>query len=224
MLLTIGEVLNPDQLTQIREDIAQLSWRHGSETAGRQARVVKQNLQADLSSRAGAAIRQRLDTILQSHPVLNSAARPTRFSPLLISRTPTGGGYGAHIDNAYIGAGDKRLRTDLSFTLFLSAPEEYEGGELVIDRPGESQSVKLKAGDLVLYPATYLHAVQPVNSGERLVCVGWIESLVRHDHDREILFDMDNLKAELAKHFEADAPERLVAAKLFSNLLRRLSD
>ncbi len=224
MLLTIGEVLSPDQLTQVREDLALLSWRNGAETAGRQARAVKQNLQADLSSRAGAAVRRRLDSILQSHPVLNSAARPKCFSPVLISRTPAGGGYGAHIDNAFMGAGQNRLRTDLAFTLFLSAPDEYEGGELVIDRPGESQSVKLKAGDLVLYPATYLHAVQPVTAGERLACVGWIESLVRQACDREILFDLENLKAGLADHFEPDSAERLIAAKLFSNLLRRLSD
>ena len=224
MLLIIGEVLNADQLTQVREDIDLLSWRDGAETAGRQARAVKQNLQADLSSRPGAALRQRLDSILQTHPVLSSAARPARFSPLLISRTPPGGGYGAHIDNAFMGAGQTRLRTDLSFTLFLNEPEDYEGGELVIDRPGENQTVKLKAGDLVLYPATYLHAVRPVTAGERLVCVGWIESLVRQASDREILFDMENLKVGLSERYEPDSPERLLAAKLLSNLLRRLSD
>ena len=223
MLLTIGEVLNPDQLTQVREDLALVRWRDGAETAGAQARTVKHNLQADLSSRDGAAIRKRLETIIQTHPVVTSAARPARFSSLMISRTPVGGGYGAHVDNAFMGQGEKRLRTDLSYTLFLNAPQDYEGGELVIDHPGESQTVKLSAGDMVLYPTTHLHAVQPVTAGERLVAVGWIESLVRSAEDREILFDLESLKSSLADHFGPASPERLITAKVFSNLLRRLS-
>ena len=223
MLLTIGDVLSPDELTQARADLAALSWRDGAETAGANARPVKRNLQADLGSRRGAELRKRLEARLQGNAVLNSAARPARFSPLLVSRTGEGGGYGTHVDNAYMGRGQDRLRTDLSFTLFLSEPDSYDGGELLIDLPGARQCVKLAAGDLVLYPSTSLHGVAQVTRGERTVCVGWIESLVPDPGDRELLFDLENLKAALAARFDAQSPERLTAAKIFSNLLRRLS-
>lgn len=223
MLLTIGDVLIPDELAQLRADLEAVAWRDGAQTAGAMARAVKRNRQADLSSRQGAAIRTQLEFAVHDHPVLNSAARPARFSQLLISRTEAGGGYGAHVDNALMGEGAARLRTDLSFTLFLSEPEDYEGGALVIDLPGVRQEIKLKAGDLVLYPATAIHAVAPVTAGVRLVCVGWIESLIPDAGDRELLFDLENLKAALADTFEPQAPERLIAAKVFSNLLRRFA-
>lgn len=223
MILTLGAVLSPDQLKQAREALGQVPWRDGAQTAGAAARAVKSNLQADLSTRIGAALRRDLETAIQSHGILNSAARPARFSPLLISKTGAGGGYGAHVDNAFMGEGAGRLRTDLSFTLFLSEPEDYEGGALVIDAPGSRQEVKLPAGDLVLYPSTSIHAVAPVTAGERLVCVGWIESLIPDPSDRELLLDLENLKVALAKTYDAQSAERLTAQKVFSNLLRRLS-
>ena len=223
MLLTLGGLLGPDDLTQMRRALPQLTWRDGAQTAGRVARAVKKNSQADLSSKAGAALRERLEAAIQGHRVLNSAARPARFSPILISRTELGGGYGVHVDNAFMGTGEDRIRTDLSYTLFLSEPEDYEGGALVIDLPGAQQSVKLRAGDAVLYPSTALHAVAPVREGKRIVCVGWIESLVPDAGDRELLFDLENLKVALADSFDAQSAERLMAQKVFSNLLRRLT-
>jgi PKHD-type hydroxylase len=142
---------------------------------------------------------------------------------LLVSRTQAGGGYGLHVDNPFMGEGSARLRTDLSFTLFLSDPGNYEGGELEIETAGFTQSLKLPAGDLVLYPSTSLHRVADVRSGTRLVCVGWIESLVPDAGERELLFDLENLKATLAQSHAPQSPEMLTLSKTISNLLRKFS-
>ena len=119
--------------------------------------------------------------------------------------------------------GDGKMRTDLSFTLFLSDPQAYEGGELQIEHAGQSMQLKPSAGDLVLYPSTSLHQVNQVTSGERLVCVGWIESRIKRADDREILFDLANLKSQLAQDYAPQSPAMLMAAKLLANLERRFS-
>ena len=184
---------------------------------------MKHNAQADLSSRTGSKLRKMLKAAISGHPVLRAAAQPKRFSKLLVSRTETGGGYGLHVDNAFMGDGADRIRTDLSFTLFLSDPDTYAGGELSTEHAGLTQALKPPAGDLVLYPSTSLHEVKPVTSGTRLACVGWIESHVRSAEDREILFDLENLRASLAQRHDPQSPEMLTLAKTISNLLRRIS-
>jgi PKHD-type hydroxylase len=223
MLITISSVLDETSLLAARDMIPALSWRDGAETAGETARAVKQNEQADLSTRTGTALRAILNTAVENHPVLRAAAQPKRISSLIVSRTGAGGGYGRHIDNAFMGHGAARLRTDLSFTLFLSDPESYQGGELEIETAGFTQTVKLPAGDLVLYPTTTLHQVAKVTSGQRIVCLGWIESLVPDGADREILFDLENLKASLARKHPPQSEEMLVLSKTIANLLRKLS-
>lgn len=223
MLLTVSNLLKRAELDAARELIATLAWRDGAETAGRTARAVKQNMQADLSSRTGTALREALHSALRAHPVLMSAAQPKRFSKLLISRTDRGGGYGLHVDNAIMGDGETAIRTDLSFTLFLSAPEDYDGGELAIEHAGLTHSLKGEAGDLVLYPSTSLHQVTDVTSGTRIVCVGWIESRIQRHDDREMLFDLINLRAELAGRFDAQSPEMLTLSKTIENAKRRFS-
>lgn len=223
MQLTLGGVLSAETLNQAQTLVSQLTWRNGAETAGETARAVKHNLQADLSSRAGAKLKALLEKAIHAHPVLNAAARPKRFSPLLVSRTEDGGGYGAHIDNALMGGGPDRLRTDLSFTLFLSDPGTYEGGKLIIDQAGATQSIKAQAGDLFLYPSTTLHAVSPVTQGVRLVCVGWIESAVPDAMEREILYDLENLRASLKGQLPAQSAELLTLSKVYSNLIRRFA-
>lgn len=223
MLLTLSGVVGADALQTVREDAAALAWRDGAETAGMTAGRVKANLQADLSSRTGAKLRQLLFEAISGHPVLRAAAWPKRFSKLLLSRTEAGGGYGLHVDNALMGMGEGRLRSDLSFSLFLTPPDAYDGGELVIEHPGASQALKPAAGDLVLYPSTSLHRVAPVTAGTRLVCVGWIESLVRDASQREVLFDLENLRSDLARTLDPQAPELLTLAKTIANLLRRWS-
>lgn len=222
MLLKIANVLTEEALETLITQLDLLTWVDGTKTAGRTARQVKRNQQADLTSRSGVKVRDTLSAAIKGHPLIRSAARPARFSKLLVSKTEEGGGYGMHIDNAFIG-GDETLRTDLSFTLFLSSPDEYEGGELQIEHAGQSIRAKPDAGDLILYPSTSLHQVRPVTSGTRLVCVGWIESRIKRAEDREILFDVSNLKAELSKQYDPQSPELLITAKLLSNLLRRFS-
>lgn len=222
MLLKIANVLTEEALETLKTQLDLLNWVDGTKTAGRTARQVKRNQQADLTSRSGVKVRDTLSAAIKGHSLIRSAARPARFSKLLVSKTEEGGGYGMHIDNAFIG-GDETLRTDLSFTLFLSSPDEYEGGELQIEHAGQSIRAKPDAGDLILYPSTSLHQVRPVTSGTRLVCVGWIESRIKRAEDREILFDVSNLKAELSKQYDPQSPELLITAKLLSNLLRRFS-
>lgn len=221
MLISISQVLDADHLGLVRGLLEEVTWKDGAETAGRVARQVKSNLQADLSKTVGPKVEQVLSDAIRQNPVLMAAAQPGRMSPLLVSKTEAGGGYGLHVDNAFMRAGEGLLRTDLSFTLFLSSPEDYEGGELVIEHAGQTQALKPEAGDLVLYPSSSLHKVAEVGSGARLVCVGWIESRVRRSDDREMLFDLINLKAELAERLDAQSPEMLTLSKVIANLKRR---
>ncbi|MCA8901556.1 MAG: Fe2+-dependent dioxygenase [Hyphomonas sp.] len=224
MLITLSGVLSADQIAEARRLAGALDWRDGTETAGPTARQVKRNEQADLTSSAGLKLKQLLQEAVEKHPVLKAAAQPRRFSPLMVSRTGPGGGYGRHVDNAFMGHGDRRVRTDLSFTLFLADPATYEGGELAVDTAAGEHVAKPAAGDLVLYPSTTLHEVRPVISGERLVAVGWIESAVRDAAAREILFDLENLRASLAAQHSPQSPEMLTLAKSISNLLRLWGD
>lgn len=220
MILTIAAIPEADRLAAIAERIALLDWRDGRETAGAVAREVKRNEQAAMDSPAGRALKEELSGILADHPVIRAAAQPRRFSPLLISRTGPGGHYGRHVDNALMGKGAARLRTDLSFTLWLTPPGDYEGGELVIHAAGLTQTVKGEAGHLVLYPSGSIHEVRPVTRGERIVCVGWIESLLPDAAQRETLFDLENLRASLRRHLPAQSEELLTLDKTIAGLLR----
>lgn len=220
MILAIHAIPDPGDLAAFHARIALLDWRDGRETAGAVAREVKRNEQAAMESPPGRALQDEITRILADHPVIRAAAQPRRFSPLLISRTADGGHYGAHVDNALMGKGDKRIRTDLSFTLWLTPPGEYDGGELVIHTAGMTQEVKGEAGHLVLYPSGALHEVKPVTRGTRIVCVGWIESLIADAARREILFDLENLRASLRQQLTAQSAELLTLDKTIANLLR----
>lgn len=220
MILAIHAIPDPGDLAAFHDRIALLDWRDGRETAGAVAREVKRNEQAAMESPPGRALQDEITRILADHPVIRAAAQPRRFSPLLISRTADGGHYGAHVDNALMGKGDKRIRTDLSFTLWLTPPGEYDGGELVIHTAGMTQEVKGEAGHLVLYPSGALHEVKPVTRGTRIVCVGWIESLIADAARREILFDLENLRASLRQQLTAQSAELLTLDKAIANLLR----
>lgn len=220
MILVVDAIPEHDHLAAIHERIALLDWRDGRETAGAVAREVKRNEQAAMDSTAGRALQAELSGIVLDHPVVRAAAWPRRLSPLLVSRTADGGHYGAHVDNALMGKGDRRIRTDLSFTLFLTPPGDYEGGELVIHTAGMTQEVKGEAGHLVLYPSGAIHEVKPVTGGTRIVAVGWIESLVADPARREILFDMENLRASLRRQLPSQSAELLTLDKTIANLLR----
>ena len=223
MLITISNLLDGDHLTLLRGLTPALIWKDGAGTAGHVAKQVKHNHQADLASGTGHKVEQILCGAVTGNAVLNAAAIPHRFSKFLLSKTETGGGYGLHIDNPFMQREAAPMRTDLSFTLFLSSPEDYAGGELVIEHAGQTHALKGEAGDLVLYPSTSLHKVATVTSGVRLACVGWIESRIRDAADRETLFDLSNLQAELHPRLEAQSAEMLILSKVIANLKRRFS-
>ena len=220
MPLVIGDILDPEFLAITRDQFPKLVWEDGAKTAGSTAKKVKKNLQADLSTRAGAKLRDMLKDSIAGHSVVMAYARPQKWSKPLISRTEVGGGYGLHIDNALMGREGEQVRTDLSYTLFLSDPDEYEGGELVIEQAGQTHSMKAKAGDLVIYPSNTLHQVAPVTSGTRYVCVGWIQSQIRSGEQREMLFDLENLRAEMRRNYQTNSIEMLTLSKTIANLTR----
>jgi PKHD-type hydroxylase len=220
MILVINVLEDADHRAAIAERIAMLTWRDGRETAGSVARQVKRNEQAAMNSPAGRALQDELSQLVSDNMVVKAAAQPRRFSPVIISRTGVGGKYGAHVDNALMGRGAQRLRTDLSFTLFLTPPGEYEGGELVIHAAGMTQELKGEAGNLVLYPSGSIHEVKPVTKGTRIVCIGWIESTVADPAQREMLFDLENLRTALRQQLPAQSAELLTLDKTMANLLR----
>lgn len=219
MILCIGNVLNEGQLQALRQVLGQASFRNGKDTAGWHARLVKNNEQADSRDKQVTALRQTVGNALENNPVFQMSARPLRSTPVMFSRYRIGMTYGNHVDDPVMGSGPDKLRTDLSFTLFLSDPDSYEGGELVTDTSAGESSYKLPAGALVLYPSSTLHRVEPVSSGERLVAVGWIQSTIRDPGHREILFDIDTARRQL---FDRDGKSREfdLLSKSLSNLQR----
>ena len=220
MIISVEAISDAGLLAAMQGKLPALTWRDGRKTAGAVAARVKRNEQAVMDEPAAKALAKELGKAVGGNAVVKAAARPRKISPLLISKTMNGGHYGAHIDNAIMESGAGRLRSDISFTLFLSDPESYSGGELVIHHAGGMHSVKGRLGELVLYPSTSIHEVTPVTSGERIVCAGWIESLVPDSAQREALFDLENLRASLRGSLSAGAAELLTLDKTIANLLR----
>ena len=215
-MLTLIDVLDAEDAARVRRGLAEAPFRDGKLTAGTAARKVKSNHQADGGDERVAALAGFVRQALERSEVLRLYARPARWSKLLFSRYAPGDAYGLHVDDAAMAAEDGgRLRTDLSFTLFLSEPESYDGGALVIDGLDGEREVRLPAGGVVLYPTGALHRVEPVTRGERLACVGWIQSLIRREDERELLFDLGRVRASLP-----DGEARLLLDKSMGNLLR----
>jgi PKHD-type hydroxylase len=213
MLLVIGGLLTPPEAKVLAEAAATLGFDDGRKTAGRFAAAVKANDQAAPSPELDAIL-HRVTTALAANPLFRSAARPKAVSPLILSRYRPGQTYGLHVDDALMAG----LRTDLSFTLFLTPPEDYDGGALVIEDSFEARAIKLAAGDMILYPATTLHRVEPVTQGQRLAVVGWAQSLIRDAAQREILFDLDQAVEQAFAAGPSDLFHSL--SKTRSNLLR----
>ncbi len=218
MLLQIADCLEAPDLEAVVETAARAGFTSGHSTAGRVARTVKHNLQAEDS----AEIRGLLELVerrLRANPLVQSAARPKAFVKLLLSRYEPGMAYGSHVDNALM----QGRRTDLSFTLFLSDPGSYEGGELIMEDSSGERAWKPAAGSLLLYPSTTLHRVAEVTGGERLAVVGWIESRVRSAEQRELLFDLERaMSSEYDARGKTDQYDRL--SKCFNNLMRMWLD
>lgn len=214
MLVAIDGILTAAEVEAIREAAAGLDFRDGRETAGVHAREVKANRQAAASPDRDAIL-EKVRTALLAHPVFTSAVRPRRMTPLIVSKYGVGETYGTHVDDALMGG----IRSDVSFTLFLSDPDSYDGGELEIDDSFESRRIRLPAGAAITYPSTSLHRVTPVTRGERLAVVGWAESWVRAADRREILFDLDRAVADV-HGTEGKSALFDTLAKTRSNLLR----
>jgi PKHD-type hydroxylase len=226
MLLHIPQVLTPDELREAQVMLAKSHWLPGEATAGKQAMQTKNNEQLAQHDEATRALQNIVMTALDRHPMFFSAALPKRIYPPMFNRY---GGmrntYGNHVDNAirYSAQAGQRVRTDVSCTLFLAAPEDYEGGELVIEDTFGDQRVKLPAGDLVLYPGTSVHRVEPVTRGHRLASFFWVESMVRSDEQRRLLFDMDmHLMRLRDQHGESGPAIGLTGT--YHNLLRMWAD
>lgn len=227
MLLHVPKVLSVEQVAHCRQRLAQAGWADGRITAGYQSAKAKDNAQLPENDPVARELGAIILDALAKNPTFFSAALPQRVFPPLFNRYEGGQAFGFHVDNAIrydrSRGGMDTVRTDLSATLFLSAPEDYDGGELVIEDTYGSHSIKLPAGDLVLYPGTSLHKVTPVTRGARLASFFWIQSLLREDAQRRLMFELD----VSIRRLTADVPEHPALVQLtgvYHNLLRRWSE
>lgn len=225
MLLRIPSLLTPDEVRDCRQALEQATWQDGRTTAGSLAVKVKSNLQLPIDSPVAAQLGPLILDRLGRNPLFLSAALPLRVLPPRFNRYEGGGTYGNHIDNAlFVIPGTAiKVRTDVSTTVFFSDPEEYEGGELIIEDTYGHQSVKLAAGDAIVYPGTSLHRVNPVTRGTRYASFFWTQSLVKSDEQRRLLFDLDQSIQQLS----LDHPEHAKLSALsgtYHNLLRMWSE
>ncbi|WP_349571518.1 Fe2+-dependent dioxygenase [Azotobacter salinestris] len=222
MLLHIPGVFSRDEVRRIRQALEQAQWLDGKATAGYQSARTKHNLQLAEDDPLALEIATAMLERLWQNPQFMSAALPHKVYPPLFNCYTDGGTFGFHIDNAVrqVRGSAERVRTDLSSTLFFSDPDEYDGGELVIQDTYGMQRVKLPAGDLVLYPATSIHQVTPVTRGARYASFFWTQSLVREDSQRSLLYEMDQAIQSLSR----DVPDHPALVQLtgnYHNLLRR---
>jgi PKHD-type hydroxylase len=225
VLLSIPDVLSPEQVAAARLQLDRAAWVDGVVTAGHQSARAKKNQQLPEDSETARTLGELVVAALQRHPIFMASALPLRVFPPLFNRYEGGQSFGTHIDNAIrqVPGTAHRVRTDLSATLFLSRPDEYDGGELVVEDTYGVHSVKLPAGHLILYPASSLHHVKPVTRGARVASFFWIQSMVRDDGERTLLFDMDMAIQNLVR----DTPDHPAAVQLtgvYHNLLRRWAD
>lgn len=215
-MIVLTDVLSPEELLAVREGLASAPFRDGRATAGPEAERVKRNAQARGDDPGVIALGRRVRLALEGHPVVRRLVRPTRWSGLMFSRYGPGQQYGLHSDNATMY--DEQgwpLRTDLSFTLFLSEPDAYDGGALLVRDLSGDREFRLAAGSAVFYRTGQLHRVAPVTRGERLACVGWVQSRIRRADQRELLFDLERVRDALPPGDDA-----LLLDQAIGNLLR----
>ena len=227
MLLHIPEVFTKDEVAVLRGKLDAGPWADGNMTSGHQSATAKRNLQLPEDSAEAKEVSALVVQALNANPMFVSAALPHTVFPPLFNRYEGGGEFGTHVDNAIRqqrGGGALRIRSDLSATLFLSEPEDYDGGELVIEEMYGPQTVKLPAGDLVLYPSKSLHRVTPVTRGARVSSFMWLQSLVRDDADRETLFRMDVAIQRVAVEKGPKDQAVIELTGVYHNLLRRWAE
>ena len=225
MLVQIPNVLTGEQVTACRRLLDAAAWVDGSVTAGHQSRLAKNNVQLAETDPAAIEIGDLILAELERNPLFVSAALPSRVFPPLFNRYSGGQNFGTHVDNAIrqVSGTTNRIRTDLSATLFSSDLEEYDGGDLVVEDTYGVHRVKLPAGHMILYPGTSLHHVRPVTRGERIASFFWIQSMVRDDGQRTLLFDLDSAIQEVAAS-EPGGPAAVKLTGLYHNLLRRWAE
>ena len=217
----IHQLLNTEEINFIKKELKKCSqdWEDGKKTAGSHASIVKNNLQLNRNSEVSKKYSQFVNKKILSSKLIKSFSLPKRIHGIMFTKSSKNMHYGRHIDNPYMSSG----RSDLSFTLSLTNKDFYKGGELIIETMNSEEKFKLNPGEIILYPSSYLHAVNEVNNGERLVCVGWIESYVKSAEEREYLFDLDaGARGVLAKYGMSDEVDLIF--KSYSNLLRILGN
>ncbi|HEY1848996.1 MAG TPA: Fe2+-dependent dioxygenase [Opitutaceae bacterium] len=225
MLITIPDLLSPEQVAKARQVLDAADWVDGRVTAGPQSAQTKDNSQIPEGHPAAREVGATIMEALGRNPLFLSAALPLRVFPPLFNRYSGGQSFGIHIDNAIrqVPGSPLRIRTDLSATLFLSAPEDYDGGELMVQDTYGAHSVKLRPGSMVLYPSTSLHHVTPVTRGTRLCSFFWLQSMVRDDGRRSLLFDMDVAIQRLAREVPGQA-SIVPLTGVYHNLVRQWAE
>ena len=226
MLIRIPDVLTQEALVQARALLAETDWADGRVTAGEQSAQAKYNLQVPESAPQARQLGEMVLRALGRNALFNAAALPLRVFPPLFNRYDSGMKFDAHVDNAvrFVPGANIRVRTDISATLFLSEPSDYDGGELVIEDTYGTQSVKLPAGHMVLYPATSLHRVTPITRGARVASFFWIQSMVKDDGQRRELFELDRAISETRAALGDKHHASVALTAVYHNLLRRCSE
>lgn len=222
MILTIENVLTAEELDKITSKLKDADFVDGKLTAGWFAKQVKNNTQLSSKTESGQELRNITIKAIQRNKLFQAAVRPKIIRPMIFSCYSSGMYYGSHTDNAIMG-GEKLIRSDVSFTLFLNSPSSYKGGELVIDTSLGEQAFKLEAGSMIVYPSTTLHRVETVVEGKRLAAVSWVQSLIREASEREILFDLDTAKQIMFQKY-GKTPEFDLIGKTQANLLRKWAE
>jgi PKHD-type hydroxylase len=222
MLICVPDVLSKAEVADFRAAMDAAEWEDGRSTAGAQSAMVKKNEQLPPNSAIARQLGEAVIKALVASPLFVAAAIPKQIFPPLFNRYGVGQHFGIHVDNAVRGDHftGTRIRTDLSVTLFLSDPEEYDGGELIIEDYYGSHRVKLPAGHLVLYPASSLHTVTAVTRGVRVASFFWLQSMVRDGHARSMIFDLDTAIQALSERLGRDDPESVKLTGIYHNLIR----
>lgn len=226
MLVTIPDLLTPQEVAYIRQVLESAAWVDGRQTAGDQAALVKRNLQVPPDSAEARELGGIVMRALGRSAAYSSAVLPLQVLPPMFNRYDSGMSFGAHVDGSIrlVPGGGQRLRTDVSTTVFLSAPEEYDGGELVIHDTYGEQAVKLPAGHAVVYPATSLHSVTPVTRGARWASFFWAQSMVRDDWQRHMLYDLDRSIMRIRGMLPDDDPAVTGITAHYHNLVRHWAE
>jgi PKHD-type hydroxylase len=222
MLICVPDILSKADVTEFRAVMDAAVWEDGRSTAGAQSAMVKKNEQLPPNGETSRKLGERVVKALAASPLFIAAAVPLHIFPPLFNRYGPGQHFGVHVDNAVRGdhLTGTRIRTDLSVTLFLSEPDEYDGGELIVEDYYGSHEVKLPAGHLVLYPATSLHTVTPITRGVRVASFFWLQSMIRDGHARSLIFDLDNAIQGLVPRLGHNDPELVKLTGIYHNLIR----